>query len=103
MDDLTVPQIDQFSLQANLHHQICDSLTQIANSFDVHYAIISSQLDTSQVAHYEQWWQQLKRTLLQHADLHNQLGNTLLRAGGDYQSLEEDIIKSMQPTNMPSN
>jgi hypothetical protein len=91
MEDLIVPQDDNFSRQAKVHHQIRDSLNEIVSSFDVHHDTILNQLDSSQIGHYSDWWQIVKTYLLNQADLHDQLGKHLITAQGNYQTADLDI------------
>lgn len=98
MEDFIVPEADQFSTQANIHHQVRDSLKEIVSSFDVHHNTIFTLLNSSQTEHYGSWWQTLKTYLLNQADLHDQLGKNLLTAGGNYHTTDQNVAKSFQGT-----
>ena len=98
MEDLAVPQRDQFILQARLHSQIRDSLNEIVRSFEIHHDTILSQLDASQTTPYSEWWQKLKPQLMHQADLHNQLGKNLITASEDYQATDQNVAQSIQET-----
>jgi len=96
MEDLVVPQSDQFSLQTRLHYQIRDSLNEIVRNFEIHQDTILNQLDPSQSGPYHEWWQKLKSNLLHQANLHDQLGKYLTIAGEDYQTTDKNVATSMQ-------
>ena len=84
MEDLAVPQRDQFILQARLHSQIRDSLNEIVRSFEIHHDTILSQLDASQTTPYGEWWQKL--------------GKNLITASEDYQATDQNVAQSIQET-----
>ena len=96
MEDLVVPPEDQFSLQAQLHQQIQDSLNAIVSSFEIHHSTIVSQLNASQVEPYHEWWQKLKPQLLHQASLHGQMGKNLRTAGENYHTSDQNIAQVMQ-------
>ena len=103
MADRVLARPNQFSQQAQLHHKIRDSLKEVVSSFDVHHDNIVSQLDSSYQEGYRKWWQNLRKYLLNHAELHDQMGNNLKTAGGNFDTVDEDIAKYMQGNGTPSN
>jgi uncharacterized protein YukE len=96
MESIKVPEANQFNQQAQLHYQVRDGLNQLISDFTHHHDTILSQLDSSQVEHYSTWWQNLKTYLSNQAYLHDQLGKNLITAGENYQTVDQNIAKSMQ-------
>lgn len=75
--------------QARLHYQMRDFLTEMAAGFQGRYDTVVSQLDSSQIGRYQQWWQTLKTHLLHEATAHEELGQRLEAASGAYTTAEQ--------------
>ncbi|HEU5380489.1 MAG TPA: hypothetical protein VFV38_34120, partial [Ktedonobacteraceae bacterium] len=85
MNDLMViPSEEEFETQAKLHDSIRDGLQTFVSNFDPRHNDIVSNLDKDQVALYTQWWNNLRSSLIAHANLHDQLGQRLRKAKEAY-------------------
>lgn len=96
-DLLLVPSEEEFETQAKLHESIRDSLQTFVSSFDPKHNDIVSHLDKDQVALYTQWWSNFRKSLLMHANLHDQLGQHLRKAKEAHYNLEQRIKTSFTP------
>jgi hypothetical protein len=96
MSEIVVPSSDQFAKQQQIHNKIHDKIKEIVGDFDLKHATISEKMSKEHAAHYDQWWQDLRHYLLQHADVHKQLGDHLNTAATLYYGTEEQITKVMQ-------
>jgi hypothetical protein len=94
-DKVVVPGQSAFDEQAKLHYKIRDHMKEMASSFDHQHEAILDKLDKDYVEHYSQWWQNLRTRLLQHADMHDQLGQHLTTAGQVWHEADKDVAQGM--------
>lgn len=95
MDGIKIPPLEEFMAQMQLHYQVRDGLHELVSDFETHQQEISAKLNTDQIGHYEQWWQNLRTCILQQATLHDQLGQSLKDAGYRYHDTDHQVAQNI--------
>ncbi len=95
--EIHVGEPEALRAQARLHYQMRDFLLEMAGGYQAKYEDIVSQLQSDQIARYQQWWQALKTHLLREAELHAQLGDRLEAARAAYDTVETHSTRAFTP------
>lgn len=97
MAKLTIPPVDRFQAQAQVHLNIQSALQDFVNQFQTQHDDIVSKLDPKQAAQFSQWWNNLSTCVSQHATLHEQLALHLQNAGQSYYQLDDEATTAFTP------